>query len=586
MKQAVDRQNSKLSVADIARRLEEDGVISANDKTGLLITDSVGGKQHPLITIARKQLKHKASGKTVNMDMLVDWLSGWARQPVYRIDPLKVDAHQVAEVMSFAFAQRHDILAVEVRPDYVTIVSAQPFYTAWEEDLHHVLKKEIRRAIADPEEISRFTVEFYQLARSVNQAAISEKSNRGQNFEQMMELGASGNHDANDQHIVKIVDWLLQYAYEQRASDIHIEPRREISQVRFRIDGHLHNVYELPFSVGLAVVSRLKILGRLNIAEKRKPQDGRIKTRNPNSQEVELRLSTLPTVFGEKLVMRIFDPEVLCRSFKDLGFSHEDENKWNHIVQAPHGIVLVTGPTGSGKTTTLYSSLKQLASPEVNICTIEDPIEMVEPAFNQMQVQSNIDVTFASGVKALLRQDPDIIMVGEIRDLETAEMATQAALTGHLVFSTLHTNDTASALTRLVELGVAPYIIRATLRGIMAQRLVRKLCPSCKQETTLSEDNWLSLTYPWKASPPKNPCKATGCLECRNTGFKGRLGLYEILTIDDSLKEMLSENMNLKEIRKFAVQNGMRSLRLSGAQKISSGLTTTEEVIRVTASGW
>ncbi|PIE43121.1 MAG: type II secretion system protein E [Gammaproteobacteria bacterium] len=586
MKPAIVPANTRLSVADIAHRLEQDGLISQNDKTRLLITDSVGGKQHPLITIARKQLKNAKTGAIIDMDTLIDWLASWAGQPVYHIDPLKVDAHQVSEVMSYAFAQHHGILAVEVRPDYVTIVSAQPFYTAWQENLFHVLKKEIRRAVAAPEDIDHFTVEFYQLAKSVNQAAIGKNSNNAQNFEQMMELGAGGNHDANDQHIVKIVDWLLQYAYEQRASDIHIEPRREISQVRFRIDGHLHNVYELPFTVGMAVVSRLKILGRLNIAEKRKPQDGRIKTKNLNAQEIELRLSTLPTVFGEKLVMRIFDPEVLCRSFHDLGFNQEDENRWHNIVQAPHGIVLVTGPTGSGKTTTLYSSLKQLACPEVNICTIEDPVEMVEPAFNQMQVQSNIDVTFASGVKALLRQDPDIIMIGEIRDLETAEMATQAALTGHLVFSTLHTNDTPSALTRLIELGIAPYIIKATVRGVMAQRLVRKLCSSCKQTTTISEDNWLSLTYPWKASPPKNPCKAVGCLECRNTGFSGRLGLYEILSLEDNLKDRLSENMNLKEIRKLAVQSGMRSLRLSGAQKISSGLTTTEEVIRVTASGW
>ncbi len=585
-KLVIEQHDKKISLAEIARKLESDGLITTDDRSMLLITERTGTKEHPLASVVRHQLKNQKSGKQLDADALLNWLSAWCGQPVFHIDPLKTDAHQIAEVMSYAFAQRHDILAVEVRDDYVVIASAEPFCTSWEENLYHVLKKEIRRVIADPADIARFTVEFYQLAKSVSQAAGSEHGAKAQNFEQMMELGKAGSHDANDKHIVKIVDWLLQYAYEQRASDIHIEPRRQISQVRFRIDGHLHNVYELPSTVGIAVVSRLKILGRLNVAEKRKPQDGRIKTRNLNNDEVELRLSTLPTAFGEKLVMRIFDPEVLCRNFHDLGFGQDDENKWKSIVDAPHGIVLVTGPTGSGKTTTLYSSLKQLSRPEINICTIEDPIEMVEPAFNQMQVQHNIDVSFASGVRALLRQDPDIIMVGEIRDLETAEMATQAALTGHLVFSTLHTNDAPSALTRLIELGIPPYIIKATVRGIMAQRLVRKLCTSCKRETTIEQDHWLSLTYPWKASPPKTPCEAVGCLDCRNTGYRGRLGLYEILTMSDDLKEMIRDDMDLKDLRKKAAQNGMRNLRLSGAQKISNGLTTIEEVIRVTSAGW
>lgn len=579
-------QDQKLTLSHLAKKLESDGLITTADRTKLLITERTGTKEHPISSVVRHQLKNRRSGKTLDIEALLDWMSGWSGQPVFHIDPLKTDAHQIADVMSYAFAQRHDILAVEVRTDYVVVASAEPFCSGWVENLYHVLKKEIRRVIADPADIARFSVEFYQLAKSVSQAAGVEHGGKAQNFEQMMELGKSGSHDANDQHIVKIVDWLLQYAYDQRASDIHIEPRRQISQVRFRIDGHLHNVYELPATVGIAVVSRLKILGRLNVAEKRKPQDGRIKTRNLNNDEVELRLSTLPTAFGEKLVMRIFDPEVLCRNFHDLGFGQDDENRWKNIVEAPHGIILVTGPTGSGKTTTLYSSLKQLARPEINICTIEDPIEMVEPAFNQMQVQTNIDVTFASGVKALLRQDPDIIMVGEIRDLETAEMATQAALTGHLVFSTLHTNDAPSALTRLIELGIPPYIIKATLRGIMAQRLVRKLCSSCKREAQIEPDTWQSLTSPWKASAPKSPCEAVGCLDCRNTGYRGRLGLYEILTLTDDLKEMISENTDLRELRKKAAQSGMRNLRLSGAQKISSGLTTIEEVIRVTSSGW
>ena len=438
--------------------------------------------------------------------------------------------------------------------------------------------------VANPEDIRRYTVEFYQLASSVSKASGGQSSGSAgnQNFEQLLDLGASENPDANDQHVVKIVDWLLQYAFEQRASDIHIEPRRTVTQVRFRIDGVLHNVYEFPEHVGVAVTSRLKILGRLNVAEKRRPQDGRIKTRKPDNSEVELRLATMPTAFGEKMVMRIFDPEVLLKSFEQLGFSKEDRERWQTMTSRPHGIVLVTGPTGSGKTTTLYSTLKQLASPELNICTIEDPIEMVEPAFNQMQVQTNIDLTFAHGVRALLRQDPDIIMIGEIRDLETAEMAVQAALTGHLVLSTLHTNDAPSAITRLMELGIPPYLIRATVLGVMAQRLARTLCPHCKQPGESDAHAWQTLTRPWKALLPRQFYQPVGCLECRNTGYMGRAGVYEIMALSDKLTRQITDHCELEQLRLDAYKEGMKSLRLNGAQKVAAGLTTVEEILRVT----
>jgi general secretion pathway protein E len=320
----------------------------------------------------------------------------------------------------------------------------------------------------------------------------------------------------------------------------------------------------------------------MNIAEKRKPQDGRVKTKIPDGGEVELRLSTLPTAFGEKMVMRIFDPEVLLKSFDQLGFSPEDLRRWQQMTEQPNGIILVTGPTGSGKTTTLYTTLKHLATSEVNLCTIEDPIEMIEPAFNQMQVQSNIDLTFASGVRALMRQDPDIIMIGEIRDLETAEMAIQAALTGHLVLSTLHTNDAPSAITRLLELGVPHYLLKATLLGVMAQRLVRTLCPHCKEPMTLRDDDWQSLTKPWTAPLPTTAHKAVGCLECRDTGYHGRAGVYEIMLLNDGMKTLLSADTDLVALRRQAFKEGMRSLRLSGAQKVAAGLTTIEEVLRVT----
>jgi len=377
------------------------------------------------------------------------------------------------------------------------------------------------------------------------------------------------------------VDWLLQYAFDQRASDIHLEPRREKGKIRFRIDGVLHQVYELPDQVMTAVTSRIKILGRMNVAEKRRPQDGRVKTVTPEGNEIELRLSTLPTAFGEKLVMRIFDPEVLLRSFSDLGLSGDDLQHWEEMTNRPHGIVLVTGPTGSGKTTTLYSTLKQLSTEDVNVSTIEDPIEMVEESFNQSQVQPKIDFDFASGIRTLMRQDPDIIMVGEIRDLDTAEMAIQAALTGHLVLSTLHTNDAPTAITRLLDLGVPAHLIRVTLNGVMAQRLVRTLCHHCKEPVPTQAAEWEPLVRPWKVKSPEQLYKPVGCLECRNTGFLGRQGIYEILPVNESIKPLITADADISALRIQAMKEGMRTLRLSGAQKVGAGLTSVEEVMRV-----
>ncbi|WLQ11466.1 GspE/PulE family protein [Hahella aquimaris] len=585
---AASAQPQWLTTVDIIKRLvrlkritQEEGekfLSSPRSKSELAL--------HPIEQVVNSGLIDHNSGKAFDLEELSSWLAKEAGQPYFHIDPLKIDARGVASLMSFAYAQRHRILGVEIHKDHVVIASAEPFVTGWEDNLRHVVRKDIKRVVANPADIRRFTVEFYRLATSVDKAVggRGETSAAIGNFEQLLELGNVANPDANDQHIVNIVDWLLQYAFDQRASDIHIEPRREIGQVRFRIDGVLHNVYELPMQVSMAVVSRLKILGRLNVAEKRKPQDGRIKTKNPDGLEIELRLSTLPTAFGEKLVMRVFDPDVLLRSFSDLGFGQDDSRRWNSMTSQPNGIILVTGPTGSGKTTTLYSTLKSLATSEVNVCSIEDPIEMVEPAFNQMQVQSGIGVTFASGVRALLRQDPDIIMVGEIRDLETAEMAIQAALTGHLVLSTLHTNDAPSAITRLLELGVPGYLVKATVLGVMAQRLVRVLCPNCKEPTTIDDKDWQNLIQPWKASKPDHACAPVGCLECRNTGYRGRAGVYEVMLLSESVKESINEQCDLERIRKVAVKEGMRTLRLSGAQKVANGMTTIEEVLRVTPS--
>jgi general secretion pathway protein E len=537
---------------------------------------------HPLVYIATQNLDdRKRAGKLLDGDVLTEWLAEKSQSPLVHIDPMKINTAKVTEIMGYAFAKRHGILCVEVTPDEVVIACTQPFVSGWEPQLEHVARRRVKRVIANPADIERYMVEFYTLARSVTGAAGGASASAITNFEQLVELGKAVDPDANDQHIIKIVDWLLQYAYDQRASDIHIEPRREVGRIRFRIDGVLHHVYELPANVATAVTSRFKVLGRMDISERRKPQDGRIKTRRNDGSEIELRMSTLPTAFGEKLVMRIFDPEVLLRSFADLGLVGDDYTRWRTMLDRPNGIVLVTGPTGSGKTTTLYSSLRQISTSEVNVSTIEDPIEMVEESFNQTQVHHKIGLDFAAGIRSLMRQDPDIIMVGEIRDLETAQMAVQAALTGHLVLSTVHTNDAPSTIARLLDLGIPSYLINATLLGVMAQRLVRTLCPHCKEEGQISSDEWQQLVAPWKVHVPAKIYRPVGCLECRNTGYLGRQGLYEILVLSDTLKEKVTSDCNIIDMRRQAMKEGMRTLRLSGAQKIAAGLTTLEEVLRV-----
>ena len=540
---------------------------------------------HPLITISQQNLKdQQPPHKPLTLELLTLWLANKVKLPYARIDPLKVDVTSVTAVMAQAFAERNKILAIHADDTEVVIATADPVNTSWESGLRQITSRQIKKVVANPADINRFLGEFYNLSQSVQAATGKSTNDKGniQNLEQLLELGKADKPDANDQYIVNIVDWLLQYAFDQRASDIHIEPRRDKANIRFRIDGVLQQVYEMPPQVVQAVTARLKILGRMDIAEKRRPLDGRLKTKSPEGKEVELRLSTMPTAFGEKMVMRIFDPTILFKSFADLGLHGADYDAWQNIISHPTGIVLVTGPTGSGKTTTLYSTLKGLASPEINVCTIEDPIEMIEPSFNQMQVQQSIDLDFATGVKALLRQDPDIIMIGEIRDYETAQNAIQAALTGHLVISTLHTNDASSAVTRLIEVGVAPYLISATVLGVMAQRLIRTLCPHCKRKTAIDINAWNSLVHPYKATAPETIYAAAGCGECRNTGYQGRIGVYEIITMNQTIRRFIKPNCEAAEIRSAAVQNGTLLLRLNGARKVADGVTTIEEVLRVT----
>ncbi|MFM6906505.1 MAG: GspE/PulE family protein [Acinetobacter tjernbergiae] len=567
-------------------QLLKDGRITERDKLLIQTTHRQKDqlKWHPLQWVGHFNLKDQLNiASTLTVNRLCQWLAEKAEVPLFVIDPLKADVTVLTSVMSQEFAVRNRILAVEVSADRILIGTDQPFITEWQNNLERSLApKKIERVLLNPEQLQRYLVEYYQVSRAVSSsqnASVYDRENKG--VEALLQLGDTQNPDANDQHIVKLVDWVLQFAFEQGASDIHLEPRKDKGKVRFRIDGVLHTIYNMPANTLTAVISRIKILGRMNVAEKRKPQDGRLKTRTPKGQETELRLSTLPTAFGEKLVMRIFDPEVLVRSFQQLGFDGHLLQSWQQLTQHSHGIILVTGPTGSGKTTTLYSSLKQLATEQVNVCTIEDPIEMLEPSFNQMQVNPNIELGFADGVRALMRQDPDIIMVGEIRDHDTANMAIQAALTGHLVLSTLHTNDAPSSLTRLHDLGVQPFLTAATILGVLAQRLVRRLCPLCKQETAINEQEWGHLTFDYVMDMPMTMYKAVGCEACRHTGYKGRVGIYEFMPVSLELKSIISAHGTLNDLKAQAKKEGVEPLRIAGARKVIEGATTLEEVLRV-----
>jgi general secretion pathway protein E len=578
-------QRGPLHWQQLVEWLSEDGIITPEEaRRTIARCAQAESRQHPVVRLAAVAMARASDGKPLDVEELTEYLARRADMEYLRIDPLKVDVAKVADAMSAGYAERHRVLPVQVTAGEVVVATAEPFMTDWVEEVERQSRRTVRRVVANPQDIHRYTAEFFALAKSVRAAQKSGGNSGAASFEQLVELGKSNKQlDANDQGVVQVVDWLWQYAFDQRASDIHLEPRREQGVIRFRIDGVLHPVYQMPMAVLNAMTARIKLLGRMDVVEKRRPQDGRIKTRNPRGDEVEMRLSTLPTAFGEKMVMRIFDPDTAVKDLDALGFSPHDAQRWEQLVKRPHGIVLVTGPTGSGKTTTLYSTLKRIATEEVNVSTVEDPIEMIEPAFNQTQVQAQLDFGFAEGLRALMRQDPDIIMVGEIRDLATAEMAVQAALTGHLVFSTLHTNDAPSAITRLMELGVPSYLINATVIGVLAQRLVRTLCRQCRQPDEATARAALDeVVKPWKITGTWQPYRPVGCVDCRMTGFLGRMGLYELLTVSEAFKEQVSREPATPALKRQAVADGMRPLRLAGALRVAEGLTTMEEVLSAT----
>jgi general secretion pathway protein E len=576
----------RLNWRDVLRWMHSDGLISKEEAERIFQRcAAASSSQHALQRLANVAVHRASDGKKLDLDGITHWLAQHAGLPYLKIDPLKVDVARIADVMSIAYAERNHALPLNITPSEVIIATCEPFDTHWVAEIERTARKTVALVVVSPAELAKYTTEFYALARSVKAAVKAGGNNVApSSFEQLVELGKTNRQlDANDQGVIQVVDWLWQYAFDQRASDIHLEPRREIGAIRFRIDGVLHTVYQLPMGVMNAIVSRIKLLGRMDVVEKRRPQDGRIKTVNPGGDEVEMRLSTLPTAFGEKMVMRIFDPEVAVQDLDALGFGVDDAKRWTDLTSRPHGIILVTGPTGSGKTTTLYSTLRRLATDQVNVCTVEDPIEMIETSFNQMQVQPQLEIGFPQALRSLMRQDPDIIMVGEIRDLETADMAVQAALTGHLVFSTLHTNDAPSAISRLLELGVPPYLINATVLGVLAQRLVRTLCPHCvADDDRVNPADVADLAKPWTLNGTITPKRGMGCIECRMTGYKGRTGLYELLTISEEMKTLIHSSPDITALRRQAVKEGMHPLRVVGVSKVASGQTSIAEVLQAT----
>ncbi|XCN74821.1 MAG: GspE/PulE family protein [Candidatus Electrothrix aestuarii] len=508
--------------------------------------------------------------------------------PFKKLDPLELDIEIVTKTIPRSFAINHLILPFEVRNGVLQVVTYDPDNKAPLQDIEQVNQTELKPYLSTRSDIKKILSEFFGFQRSITAAESQFSSGGGSstvdigNLEQYVKLSSAQELSSTDQHIKAAVNHLFNYALEQRASDIHVEPKRESCLIRYRIDGVLHTIYKLPKAVHSAITSRIKALARLDIAEKRRPQDGRIKIGQKDGKEAELRVSTIPVSFGEKTVMRILDTNVIFQDLDELGFSQRDKAVYNSFITAPHGIVLVTGPTGSGKSTTLYSTLKKIASPEINIITVEDPVEMVHEDFNQISVQPLIDVTFSTILRNILRQDPDVIMIGEIRDYDTAIHAVQAALTGHLVFSTLHTNDAVSTIVRLQDLGLEPFLIGSTMLGALAQRLVRKICPHCIESYQADTEELQKMGFPVQSGHGTIELKrGKGCKECRKTGYAGRMGVFEVFPLTDKIKKMVADKATDAELRQVAIREGMTTLNEDAWQKVRNGLTTVEEALRI-----
>jgi general secretion pathway protein E len=538
------------------------------------------------IVVSAKVANAADPRRMLDEDTIAECLAKAADLPYLKIDPLKVDGALVTKTLSRPFARRHAVVPVAARGETLVIALTDPFDAALRESLQALIRRPLEVVIASKRDVLAIIDRVYGFRSSVSRAAsLLTDGSAGAALAPFVTLRSNEElAGQNDEHVIAAVDYLLNYAFDQRASDIHLEPRDQDGVIRFRIDGILHEIEKVPLKVHGAVISRIKVLARMDIAERRRPQDGRIKTWRAD-REVELRVSSLATAFGEKVVIRVFDPTVLMTDLRDLGMSREDREHYERWITSPSGLVLVTGPTGSGKTTTLYSTLRYLSGPEVNITTVEDPIEMVDPRFCQVQVQRQIEVSFATALRAILRQDPDVIMVGEIRDSETAQMAVQAALTGHLVFSTVHTRDAAGAITRLAELGVERFLLASVLRGVLAQRLLRKICPHCGVDGFLSpaQVDALGIKVPVERREALSARWGEGCPECRHTGLYGRSGAFEMLNVGRRVRALISEGGDASALTHAARVEGMETLREAAIRKLADGVTTFEEVVRLTA---
>lgn len=523
------------------------------------------------------------NGKVLTEDRLTERVAQHFEMRFEKINPLELNAEFVTSQFPQRYANRHMIVPIRAEGRKILTAIPDPSTRPLLAELSKQLNRDFEPVLAPKTDILKVITEFYGMRSSLKQAGEEFGAIKSDlsNLENMIELRQGAELESDNRVIAKLVDYLLNYALDHKASDVHLEPKRSTAHVRLRIDGMLHTVLEMRREIHAAMVSHLKTRARMDIAEKRRPQGGRHKVSH-YGQEVELRLSTLPVAFGEKMVIRIFNPEVLIQDVEKLGFFQREQQLFEKWIQSPNGIILVTGPTGSGKTTTLYSGLNQIATPDVSVTTIEDPIEMVMERFNQTAINPKIGVTFASALRTILRQDPDIIMVGEIRDQDTAENAVQAALTGHLVLSTLHTNDAPSAITRLLELGIEPYLVSSTVLGVIGQRLVRKICPDCKETVMLSQEQMELLGIPTKSRKELPVQQGAGCNSCRNTGYHGRDGIFEAFEITDKVRKLIKDNPDIVELRKAGLDQGMITLREAAVKKLAMGLTTFSEVVRVT----
>ena len=579
---STEQKKSVVSQESVQRsKLKRIKAVKQNDA---LSADTADYEITPVDIISSMKIKTLDIKEELTEEIIMRAIADNLSIPFKKIDPLELNLDVVTRMIAKPFAIKHLVVPIELIDGELKVAMYNPLNHEALEDIKRVSRAKISPVVSTKTDILKIITEFYGFKSSIVAAEkelVSPLADLG-NLEQYMRLKPSHEIESTDQHVKNAVDYLLNYAFEQKASDIHIEPKRESGTCRLRIDGVLHDIYSLPKAVFPAIVSRIKSLSRLNIAEKRRPQDGRMKVAY-GGKEAELRVSTVPVAFGEKVVLRVLNPEILFQSLEELGFFPMDLISYNSFLKHTHGIILVTGPTGSGKTTTLYSSLSFLSTPEKNITTVEDPIEMVCPDFNQIAVQPQAGITFASILRNILRQDPDIIMVGEIRDLETAENAIQAALTGHLVLSTLHTNDAVSSITRLIDLGVEPFLINATLVGVIAQRLVRKICPNCMESVVLEQDELKSLGIGLEQEGQIELKRGKGCVQCRKTGYKGRVGVFEMFTITEQVRKLIGKQTTVEDITKVARQEGMSTLRENAIRTMLKGVTTYSEVLRVTS---